>query len=247
MKNALAIGIGILALAAAPALAADLPPHMPTKAPVVYTPVTNWSGCYVGGHAGGAWSRTGDTLDNGAGVVENFSYNPNSFMGGGQVGCQYQFSPNWVVGIEGTWSWVKLNQTDASVLAPPRQRTVGLDQIATVTGKLGYTWDRWMLYAKGGFAETKIDTFAINPATGVSSDANSWQSGWTVGAGLDYMITPNFILGVEFNYYRFGFDRTVPATDGTIGTYTGTRAEVYSGLVRASWLFNWGGTVVARY
>jgi outer membrane immunogenic protein len=86
-----------------------------------------------------------------------------------------------------------------------------------------------------------------NPATGVSADVNKWQSGWTVGAGLDYLVTPNFVVGVEVNYYRFSFDRTAQATDGTIATFFNTRAEVYSALARASWLFNWGGPVVARY
>lgn len=247
MTKNLALGIGLLALTAAPSFAADLPVGIPTKGPIMVPVTYNWTGCYVGGHAGGAWSRSSYTLDNGAGLVESFSYNPSSFMGGGQIGCQVQFASNWVAGIEGTWSWVRLNQTDVSVLAPPRQRSLSVDQMATVTGKLGYTWDRWMLYAKGGFAEAKIDAFAINPLTGVSADSNKWQSGWTVGGGLDYLVTPNFVVGVEVNYYRFGFDRSAAATDGTISTFFNTRTEVYSALARASWLFNWGGPVVARY
>ena len=241
MTRNLAIGLGILTLTALPSFAADIPVRMPTKAPMMAPVTYNWTGCYVGGHAGGAWSRSNYTLDNGAGLVESFSYNPSSFMGGGQVGCQIQFSSNWVAGIEGTWSAVRLNQTDISVLSPPRQRSLAVDQIATVTGKLGYTWDRWMLYGKGGFAEARIETFAINPATGVFVDPNRWQAGWTVGGGLDYLVTPNFVVGVEGNYYRFGFDRTSVASDGTISTFSNSRAEVYSVLGRASYLFNWGG------
>ncbi len=233
----------------AAAHAADLPPQpMPYKAPVmVSTPVVNWTGCYVGGHAGYAWSRSNYTLDNGTGLVESFSDNPSNFMGGGQVGCQYQFSGNWVVGIEGTWSWDKLQQTDISVINPVHQRTLGINQIATATGRLGYAWDRWMLYAKGGFADAKIDTYAINTANGVFGDANAWQTGWTVGGGLEYMVMPSLVIGAEFNYYRFGFDRSLAASNGTVGSVYDSRAEVYSALVRASWLFNWGGPVVARY
>ena len=247
MRKNLAIGIGMLTLSALPAFAADLPPRVTYKAPAaVYTPVINWTGCYIGGHAGYAWSKSTYTYDNSV-VIESFSDNPNSFLGGGQVGCQYQFSSNWVVGVEGTWSWTKLDQADPSLLLPGRQRELTLNQIATVTGRIGYAWDRWMLYAKGGFAETKIDTYAVNPATGIFGEANKWQAGWTVGGGLEYMVTPNFILGAEFNYYRFGFDRSITASDGSATAYTNTRAEVYSAVARASYLFNWGGPVVARY
>jgi outer membrane immunogenic protein len=248
MKKILLGAIATVAISST-AFAADLPARTYTNAAPVVAPIAySWSGCYVGGQAGGAWSRSHHTLDNGAGLVEAFGYNPSSFIGGGQVGCQYQFPGNFVLGAEGTWSWVDLKQTDVSVLAPPRTRFLGIDQIATATVKLGYAWDRWMVYGKGGFADARIDTFAINPVTTVSADVNRWQSGWTVGGGIEYMIVQNFILGAEFNYYNFKYDRAgVLATDGTIGSYFNTKAEVYSVMARASWLFNWGGPVVARY
>jgi outer membrane immunogenic protein len=104
-----------------------------------------------------------------------------------------------------------------------------------------------MLYAKGGFADARIDTFAINPTTGVFGDVRQWQAGWTVGGGLDYMVIPSLVLGIEGNYYHFKYDRTIPASDGTVGTITNSKADVYSVMGRASWLFNWGGPVVARY
>lgn len=246
MKRVLTLTLGLVALSAVPAIAADLPMKAPMATPVM-APVANWTGCYIGGHAGYAWSNSNYTLDNGAGIVESFNFNPSSFIGGGQVGCQMQFSGNWVVGAEGTWSGLRLNQTDTSLLAPPRQRSLGIDQIATATARLGYAFDRWMIYAKGGFADGRIDTFAINPATGVFADARNWQAGWTVGGGLEYMVMPNLVLGAEFNYYRFAFDRSTLATDGTTSTFFNTRADVYSAMARASWLFNFGGPVVARY
>jgi outer membrane immunogenic protein len=237
-----AVALSILVVGVASATAADLPARTYTKAAPVVAPIAySWSGCYVGGQAGYAWSRSRYTLDNGAGLVEPFSYDPNSFIGGGQVGCQYQFAGSFVLGAEGTWSWVDLKRTDLSILSPPRTRFLGIDQIATATVKLGYAWDRWMVYAKGGFADTRIDTFAINPVTNVFVDINRWQAGWTVGGGIDYMVTPNFIIGGEFNYYNFKFDRTARATDATISTFFNTNADVYSIMGRASFLFNLGG------
>jgi outer membrane immunogenic protein len=210
-------------------------------------PVASWTGCYVGGHVGGDWSRSRYTFDNGAGLVENFVHEPDSWIAGGQVGCQFQFAGPWVLGAEGTWSATDLKSTDLSVIDPARQRTLKIDQIATVTGKLGYAAGHWMLYGKGGFADGRIETFAINTATGVLGDVRNWQSGWTVGVGVDYMVMPNLLIGGEFNYYNFGFNRTQLATDGSLGVYSNTRSDVYSVMGRASWLFNFGGPVVARY
>ena len=246
MRSQSLIVATLLAAVSGSAMAADLrrPAPVYTKAPppIVY----NWTGCYVGGHVGGAWSSDHFTLDNGAGIVESFSYDPSSWIGGGQLGCQLQ-SNNLVIGVEGTWSGLNLDQTDVSVLSPPRRRTFKLDEIATVTGRLGYAWDQWMIYGKAGWADARIDTFAINPLTSVNIDLNSWQSGFTVGGGIEWMPWQNLVLGAEFNYYNFTFDRSGIASDGTISHFFNTNANVYSAVVRASWLFNWSGPVTARY
>ncbi len=242
--------IAILA-AAVPfaAHAADLPAAAPAyKAPAIAPmPVYTWTGCYIGGHAGGAWEKATNTFDNGAGLVENFSYNPSSWIAGGQVGCQYQFS-NVVAGIEGTWSGTNLNQTDTSVLDPARTRSLKLDEIATVVGKLGFTWDRALIYGKGGWADGHFNWFAINNATGVSGGFTNWQSGWTAGVGLEYMVMPSLVLGVEADWYNFKYDNSnIVATDGSVGRILNSNDNVFAVTARASWLFNWGGPVVARY
>jgi outer membrane immunogenic protein len=227
--------------------AADLPPAAPSyKAPVVAPlPVYTWSGCYVGGNAGGVWMKASDTFDNGA-FTEAFSYNPSSWIAGGQVGCQYQWS-NVVFGVEGTWDGLGLKQTDTSVIDPNRTRTLKLDEIATVVGKLGFTWDRAMIYAKGGWADGHINYFAINNASGVSAAFTNWQSGWTAGVGLDYMVMPNLVLGVEADWYNFKYDTNFTATSGVAVRTFNSNADVFAVTARASWLFNWGGPVVARY
>jgi hypothetical protein len=55
------------------------------------------------------------------------------------------------------------------------------------------------------------------------------------------MWTPNWIVGVDFNYYRFDFDRSGLASDGTLAAYTDTEAKVFSVMARASYKFGWGG------
>jgi outer membrane immunogenic protein len=241
----------IAVLAAAMPLAAnaaDLPAAAPAyKAPVVApVPYFSWTGCYLGGNGGGAWEKASHTFDNGAGIVEGFSYSPSSWIAGGQVGCQYQWS-SFVAGIEGTWSATDLKQTDTSVIDPNRTRSLKLDEIATVVGKVGFAWDRALIYAKGGWADGHFNYFAINNATGVNGGFTNWQSGWTAGGGVEYMVIPNLILGVEFDYYNFKYDNNFTATDGSLSRVFNSNANVYAVTGRASWLFNWGGPVVARY
>jgi outer membrane immunogenic protein len=235
MRKITACIAAIAALVGTPVLAAD----MAVKAPVMKAPppAISWAGIYVGGQVGYAWSNSSYTYNNGAGLIEGFSFNPSSAIGGGHIGIQGQWA-TWVLGLEGDFNWTDLNQTDISVLAPPRMRSINTRDISTVVGKVGYAWDHWLLYVKGGWADARINTFVINPATGILANPTAWQGGATVGGGLDYMMAPNWIAGVDFNYYTFKFDRTAVATDATISTWTGTRSDVYAVMGRLSYLFN---------
>src|SRR3989454_11444165 len=96
MKKIL-LGAAALAAMAAPAFAADMPPRPYTKAPAYTAPqvVYNWTGFYIGGHGGGAFA--GDNSLQGSDA---------RFLGGVQGGFDYQFAPNWVVGIEAQYSWL---------------------------------------------------------------------------------------------------------------------------------------------
>jgi outer membrane immunogenic protein len=224
--------------AAQMAVAADLPRKAP--APIAPPPIIyNWSGFYIGAQAGYAWSDSSYTLDNGV-VVEDFSQKPSSFIGGGHIGAQYQWNV-LVLGIEGTFSWMDLDDTQTSVLLPGRLRSLTHKDMATVVGKLGYAGGQWMPYIKGGWATTKIETFAINPATGINGGTSGWEGGWTIGGGVDYMFAPNWIAGIDFNYYRFDFDgRAGLATDTTPFSYTNTESKIFSVMARVSYKFGWG-------
>jgi len=185
------------------------------------------------------------------GVVEDFRFSPSSCIGGGQIGCNYQFAPNWVLGIEGTWSGTDLHQGNLSVILPAHVRGIKIDEIATVTGRLGYAWDRWMLYGKGGWADVRVVTTSINLLTGVTGNTSGWDGGRTVGAGLEYAPWQGIVLGVEFDYLRANFNRSGMFSNGDVPLLvTNGRANIYTVMARASYLFNWGKTptpVVARY
>src|SRR5450631_1067057 len=104
MKNVLLASVAMTALVAAlPAGAADLGsrPYYKAPAPAYMAPVYYWTGFYVGGHIGGAFSSD----NNFAGLATGNNGN-GRFLGGAQVGADWQFAPNWVVGAQGQYSWL---------------------------------------------------------------------------------------------------------------------------------------------
>jgi outer membrane immunogenic protein len=178
-------GGGVAALFAMPAIAAELPISAPVYAPIYTAPpiiALNWTGCYLGGHIGGSFidkKFSGQFVDTvvptSSGptsfVISNSStdgLNSTGFLAGGQVGCNYQFAANWVIGIEADASWANPQggggsgqQTqaatlfDGTVVSSSGFASSKNDFIATATGRLGYTFGRLgqgMVYAKGGAA-----------------------------------------------------------------------------------------------
>ena len=170
---------------AAPAFAADMPARTYTKAPPVYNApalIYNWTGFYIGGHVGGAFSVNGDE--------------DARFIGGGQVGYDYQFSPNWVFGIEANYSFMDTgsNGNFFGNGSPFANRGLG-----SVTGRVGYAIGPALLYAKGGYAWA--DTRVSN---GLDVSGDGGRDGYTVGAGVEYMFTQSWSAKVEYQYYDFG-------------------------------------------
>jgi outer membrane immunogenic protein len=210
-----AIGLSIAGSGAS--LAADLGQRLAYKAPPVA--LFSWTGCYVGGHVGGVVSddRTTNLFGNSA------SFGSTGFVGGGQIGCDYQFAPRWIVGVEGQAAWTSLKDSRASTVRNlvtgvtlPSQFTLRNDFLASATARLGYAiGDRWLVYAKGGAAWTdeKIDVAFTNlQGIAVDPSATTTRTGWTVGAGVEWAFAPRWSSTLEYNYYDFG-DDGVLATD----------------------------------
>src|SRR5215470_6657160 len=111
VKKALLSSVAVVAFVTSSlaAFAADLPVKAPAIAPIA---LYNWTGCYIGGHVGGAFSD--DTATNRLGVSR--SHDSSGFVGGGQIGCDYQFAPGWVLGAEGRAAWTSLKGSNASTV-----------------------------------------------------------------------------------------------------------------------------------
>jgi len=249
MKKVLLATAALAAQIAGPALAADWPVIAPTYevAPEVAPPppaiYSWWTGCYVGGNIGGAWGRPNYTHDNSV-VIESFEFTPAGLIGGGQLGCQYQWN-SLVFGLEGTYSWANVRQGQPSSVLLFRERSIEISQIGTVAARFGYAWDRTMLYAKGGWAGVKISARAVN-VTGEFADFTDWSNGWTVGVGLEHVPWQNIVLGAEANVYGgLTFDHAGRDNAGTPFRFFNTQATIWAITLRASYLF--GPPIVTRY
>ena len=223
MKKILLATVALVALGATvPALAADLGArHTYTKAPpYVATPIYNWTGFYIGGHVGGAFGGDNNILAPGFA-----SGNDGRFMGGVQAGYDYQFAPNWVMGLEANYSFLDTSSSFAN-------RGLG-----SVTGRLGYTWGPAMLYAKGGYAWA--DSRFSNGFGG-----SGGRDGYTVGGGLEYMFTQNWSGKIEYQYYDFGHVNVFDGAGAFVGNIHNDQHSIKAGL---NYRFNWGGPVVAKY
>ena len=246
MRKFLLAGIAAAAILSAPAFAAD----MPVKAPayVAPAPLFNWSGFYAGGHLGWAW---GDVdWDNVTLTGERVRTSDSAFLGGGQIGYNWQFNPNWVIGTEATLSGTDLKDTVTSVVNPAFVTyTNKLDLVGTVVGRLGYAWDRSLFYVTGGYAYARFRTAGLN--TGIDSfSLRDTESGWTIGGGWEYAWTNNWIFGIDYKHIDLGSSSRSGTTAGGLPfTITGIDPRIDMVTVRLSYKFgDWGkGPVVAKY
>jgi outer membrane immunogenic protein len=212
MKIAVGI-VAIAALLATPVFAAD----MPLKAPPRMAPVASWTGCYIGGNVGGAWQHTDwyDPQVPGAAGSDN----GNGFVGGGQVGCDYQFANSWVIGIQDMFDATDVNSNHTYPGTPTETLSTTTHWIDTLTARLGYTiTPQTLLYAKGGGAWARSDYTDVQPGTAIGG-LNVTRDGWTVGGGLEYAFTPNWSAFVEYNY--IGFGRNTETLHYSLGAFVG--------------------------
>jgi outer membrane immunogenic protein len=231
MKKLLIAGATLTALIGTPALAAD----MALKAPPPAAPVSTWSGCYIGLHGGVAFGRspTMSWMDvnpgPGSGAIQ---YDPINFgrsstsdgIGGAQLGCNWQVSPSYVLGLEGDASWTRLsNSASVNTLsaggvpfgAGSVAMTEKTDFLGSVRGRAGFLWSGALFYATGGVAWahenfTGMESYP-NPAFTSATSFSKTPTGWVAGAGVETMIKANWLLRAEFLYYGFnGTTSTVP-------------------------------------
>jgi outer membrane immunogenic protein len=180
MKKILLMTVGFAALGMAPAVAADLAARTYTKAPAA-APLPTWTGFYIGAMGGYA------SQDDDFGMKGGFA--------GGTAGYNWQMG-SLVLGVEADAAWGDISST---VGLPG---IVSLDSkiqdLGTVRGRVGYAVDQVLFYGTAGFAWADNKASVNVMGTGVSD--SQVHTGWTAGAGIEYMFAPHWSLKGEYLY-----------------------------------------------
>ena len=187
------------------------------KAPPAVVPVAyNWTGFYVGGYVGTTWGSTNWTF-----VVPpaftRTSPDFDGFVGGGQIGFNYQIGST-VIGFEADIGGSNAKGALACPNAFFFTCESHMDWLSTITGRIGYTWGRTLFYAKGGFAAARMTEQTVwnpdgapvivaltgTPPTPTTQASTATPTGFTIGAGFEFGLTPNWSAKAEYLYYDLG-------------------------------------------
>ena len=275
IRKFLLASVGAIVLTGS-AFAADLPSRAPPPVYLPPPPIFTWTGIYVGGQIGYAWTSGNNQFtgfdpffDGGTFLSSSIGGTPSGVIGGGHVGYQLQL-PQWswfsssgiVIGLEGSVDGTSLSNTAAAFFPDGTIVTAQsrADIQGSIRGRLGIAWDRALIYGTGGVAFGGFNTNVSIANTGflnggvpffANGSVSSTRVGWTVGGGIDYAVTNNWSIFAEYRYTNWGSIR-----ENNFGLLTG--GEFFNGnrhinqnqvQVGFSYKFDLGGPVpvVAKY
>jgi outer membrane immunogenic protein len=254
MKRSMRCVLGALPLLIAVPLAAraESPPLLPPGS------WYNWTALYVGGNVGGGW---GNTSSNGTDVAGSrtatfgSSANSSGWLGGGQVGGNFEFAQRWVVGVEADGDAAKISGSSSgcSTFTTGVTRACGTDiaqlgDFGTARARFGYAFGNLLFYGTGGWAwgnssgthattcVSSLVALCPGASTAFGGGAASFSdslTGWTAGAGLEWGFLRNWTVRVEYLHVEFdnvstGFSTTI--TTGRSTTSVATSATSNSGF-----------------
>jgi high affinity Mn2+ porin len=185
----------------APVRAADV--NLPVKAPYLKT-VFDWTGFYVGAHAGYSHGTSTATLVDPAVTTTNNTF--SGMIGGLQAGYNWRTNSGLLLGVESdiTFPNYLTSNSVMSLIATPRSlANEQWDYAGTVRGRVGYGSGPWLAYATGGFAYMG-QRFVNAPVVGDTEKDIHVRFGWAAGAGLEYAFAPHWTARLEYLYSRFG-------------------------------------------
>lgn len=241
------------------ASAADM--HVKAPRPAPTPPPFSWTGFYFGGNLGGAWVKR-DVTDS----LFGFNFSPGNdnngvFIGGGQVGANYQVN-NIVLGVEGDFDWAANNNNTSNGvivsgvgLGHTFQVTANNRWVTTLAARLGVAVNNVLFYGKAGGGWVGADGFTVTDlttSTSFTGSGSTTNSGWLVGGGLEWAFADNWSAKFEYDYLGLG-SRTFTVPVGSpffVGdTFTAGNRNVQMAKVGINYRFNWGSpsTVVTKY
>lgn len=197
----------------------------------------SWTGFYLGGHAGYSWADVSSEF-----TLPGDPYpttKNNGLIGGVHVGYQRQLG-QLVLGVEA--GVTQLQNSDNGVpypLAPVASVESELETLGYVGGKIGWSSGRWLPYIAGGYASVDVSKRQFESGTGATQFTSSArQDGWYLGAGADWALSSNWILGIDYRHYDFQKVVHFPVSPlGVAGIPVNTQASIDAVTLRLDYKF----------
>jgi outer membrane immunogenic protein len=262
----------LILMSAGTASAADLAARY-TKAPA-YVPaaVYNWTGFYIGLNAGYGFSQdenvrsVGQAAPNIANILGgarpgSVDVNNDGFIGGGQIGYNWQYGGNWVAGLEADIAYTDFRKTESvtTIALNGVDRLNNnfdnkLEYLGTVRGRVGYAFDRTLVYATGGLAYGEVkngaDFFGAAGQLQFTGHNSETKTGFTAGAGIEHAFAVNWTAKAEYLYYDLGRETVnvavVPGSGGA-GTGYNTSFKNDGHIIRAGLNYKFSGPLLSGF
>jgi outer membrane immunogenic protein len=231
------LALALFAISTTSSFAADM--RMPAKVPPpLAVPLFTWTGFYIGlngGYGGDRFKYDFAVL----GIPGSTRVTSGGGFGGGQIGYNYQ-AGNWVFGIEGDIQASDIKgEISATILGLTATTGSKIDWFATARGRLGYAWDRVLVYGTGGYAHASVDTTGAvtivgAPGFALAGGINTSHNGWVAGGGVEYAFTNNLTFKTEYQY--LDFERKTLASAGA-ATFIDVRPTAHTVRGGVNWKF----------
>ena len=205
IRNLIA-ALGLLSLSSAGAMAADLALKAPPPAP----PAPSWTGFYIGVNGGASWATAANAISlaglGGVGTLPLYSQGLNGFLGGGQIGYNYQ-TGNFLVGVEGDGDWSNIKGTTPCLVVFSCSANMRWTADATVRAGV-LPMQNVLVYVKGGASWTDVNynfsSSSLLGAATLTSNVTETKVGGLLGFGTEYMFAPHWTAKIEYNYVDYG-------------------------------------------
>src|SRR5262245_52874143 len=231
MIRALLLGGAAAGAMTGAALAADLSRGPPPVYPL------NWAGFYIGLNGGYAWSDDPIVFASTVGIRPNAS----GALFGLQLGYNWQWTPEWVFGVEGDLDWANIfaATTGSTPFGTTGQHRV--DVLGSLRGRVGYSLDNILVYGTAGLAygRTELGASVTNMVGGLcgpagfcaSGSSAQWMAGWAAGVGFDWAFLPRWSFRTEYLHYDLGSRRLELTDSFMMPVSTNFRGDILRGAI----------------
>jgi outer membrane immunogenic protein len=165
-----------------------------------------WTGFYAGAHAGYAWGDASHEQTNGGMVPGPYEYDLDGALAGVSIGHNWQFN-QVVVGIEAEAGYMDLDGEGRIASSAPghyQALDVSAGMYGLLAARVGFAWDRSLVYAKGGYAYTDMDAGQKTTKPGFVTHRSEALQGFVYGAGLEHALSDR--ISIKGEWLRFDFD-----------------------------------------